>query len=216
MICTFLPAELAQQLHVVVARDAQRRAGSTMFRTIRSESRTRGPRSTRSPTKTALRPAGWRRPVRHQPVASRRPSPRSRAAEQLLQLVAAAVDVADDVERAVVVAAVVPERLALDRRRRRRPRALSTKTWRKPRGRALERSARGLARCWRIDVRPELAVGPLAVALVADPLGQVEHDRHRQAVVLCAPARPAACAPPAGRSWRRRPSAGRARAAWRR
>ena len=32
---------------------------ATMLRTSRTVSRMRGPRSTRSPTKTALRPSGW-------------------------------------------------------------------------------------------------------------------------------------------------------------
>ena len=34
------------------------------------------------------------------------------------------------------------------------------------------------------DMRAELAVRRVAVAFLADPLGEVEHDRHRQHVVL--------------------------------
>ena len=52
--------------------------------------------------------------------------------EQRLQLVGAAVDVADDVERAVDVLLVVPERLARRSRRRSTSSGLSTQTWRKP------------------------------------------------------------------------------------
>ena len=55
-----LAAELPQQLHVVVAGHAQGRAAlrPCSARAARV-SRMRGPRSTRSPTKTALRPSGW-------------------------------------------------------------------------------------------------------------------------------------------------------------
>ena len=69
-------------------------------------SRTRGPRSTRSPTKTAFRPSGMA--IDRARRRARSPSRRStdlvaERREQRLQLVAAAVDVADDVERAVFV-----------------------------------------------------------------------------------------------------------------
>ncbi len=103
--------------------------------------------------------------------------------EQLLQLVGAAVDVADDVERPVEVLLVVPERLALDLdavdvlglEHPDVAEALAPETL----DRALE--VQPLA---AQDVRPELAVGPLPVALLADPLRDVEHDRDRQHVVL--------------------------------
>ena len=38
--------------------------------------------------------------------------------------------------------------------------------------------------CWRTTCGPNVPVGPAPVPLLADPLGQVEHDGHRQAVVL--------------------------------
>ena len=62
-------------------------------------SRTRGPRSTKSPTKTALRPSGWtmgRPPRRDRRLQRVSPYPSRRAT---LKLVGAAVDIADDVER---------------------------------------------------------------------------------------------------------------------
>jgi hypothetical protein len=61
-------------------------------------------------------------------------------------------------------------------------------------------------------VRAEVAVRPLPVALVAELLGQVEHDRDRQAVVLRASAT-SGLRPRAARWWRRPPSAARAPAA---
>ena len=60
------------------------------------------------------------------------------------------------------------------------------------------------------DVRAEVAVRPRAVALLAELL-RAGRGRSRPAGSgTRRPARPAACAPPAGRSSRRRPSAGRA------
>ena len=106
----------------------------------------RGPRSTRSPTKIALRPV---RRGGHRAIAV----PASRVAElrqQLLQLVGAAVHVADDVERAGVVALVGPQRRrAIDRGRVDSPRpSAARETWRKPsrcRPRIERRSCRHLA-----------------------------------------------------------------------
>jgi len=65
----------------------------------------RGPRSTRSPTNTPVR---VRVGAIDEFVAEH--------AEQLLELVGAAVDVADDVEGAVLSLLVVPKRSARDRR----------------------------------------------------------------------------------------------------
>ena len=66
------------------------------------------------------------------------------------------------------------------------------------------------------DVRAEVPVGPLAVALLADPLRQVEDDRDRQAVVLPGQRdqRLAGLGLDVGRV--DRPSAARRPAAWRR
>ena len=169
----------------------------------------RGPRSTRSPTKTAVRPSGWR--------ARRRSSSATCVAElarAALELVAAAVDVADDVERAVLVAPVVPQPLASivgrvdllgrvrGRGRARNPRACSRCSER--------RSSRALV---ADDVRAEVAVGPLAVALVAEPLRQVEARSRPAGSGARGRARRAARGPRAARSSHRPPSAGRAASA---
>ena len=90
-------AQRADQLGLVVAGHRQ---GAARLRsspcTSRSTAGVAGPRSTRSPTKTAVRPSRVhrRRPVRRHLVAER--------AQQVGQLVEAAVDVADDVERPVL------------------------------------------------------------------------------------------------------------------
>ena len=100
-------------------------------------------------------------------------------AQQRDELREAAVDVADDVERAMLGSAVRPGRLPLDHRRfdllRRAehgdvPEALLAQV--------LERAAELLALA-ADHVRAEVPVGPLPVAILAEPLGQVEHDRGR-------------------------------------
>ena len=104
--------------------------------------------------------------------------------EQRLKLVAAAVDIADDVEGPVLARPVVPERHPLDGRRLHLlgrlhhedvPEALLAQPPERP------PQLRGLV---ADDVRAEVPVGPVPVPLLADPLGHVEDDRHRQAVVL--------------------------------
>ena len=91
----------------------------TMLRTSRTVSRMRGPRSTKSPTKTALRPSGWRRPVCPRPGILHADCRRQVAEllEQGFKLIAAAVNVADDVEGAMFLPFVIPQRHSLDRGR---------------------------------------------------------------------------------------------------
>ena len=116
-------------------------------------------------------------------VAAR--SARSPAAEQGLQFVAAAVHVADDVERAVLVPLVVPQRHPLDRGRLDLLGRFEDEDVAEAFALAGPASTGAAAtRCCADDVRPEVAVLPAAVPLLADLLGQVEHDGHRQAVVL--------------------------------
>ena len=111
------------------------------------------------------------------------PSPRSdhlvpELREQRLELVAAAVDVADDVEGACEVLAVVPQRLTLDDHAfdilRLEDPDVAEALALQPVERALERLT--LA---REDVRAEGAVRSCPVPLLADALGDVEHDRDR-------------------------------------
>ena len=96
----------------MVARDAEGGPASTIAIASRSTPGTSGPRSTRSPRKTASRPSGWlgdTGALRSGPLRRF-----SRAARAALELRAAAVHVADDVERPVLVAPVVPQLLSLD------------------------------------------------------------------------------------------------------
>lgn len=103
--------------------------------------------------------------------------------QQRDQLVVAAVDVADQIERSVLVLAIVVERLAHDLRRFDVLDRLQDIRVAEPfASEVAERAAqrRGPA---AHDVRPELAIGTRRIALVADLLRHVEHDRDRQDVV---------------------------------
>ena len=182
---------------------------ATMLRTSRSVSRIRGPRSTRSPRKTALRPSGCGKARLPQAGSSSRCTGSiAELPKQGFQFVAAAVHIADDVERPVLVPLVVPERRPLDRGR--------LDLLGRVEDEDVARSPRASARA---------SIGAVATAAAgstcgpksrssrpwfrscADLLGQVEDDGHRQAVVLPGKLRPAACGPRAGHWWRPRPSA---------
>ena len=80
----------------------------------------------------------------------------------------------------------------------------STQTRWKPSRRSFFAAPFSLRALLADDVRAEVAVGPRAVALLADRLGQVEDDRDREEVVLAGQLAAAACAPSAAR-WSRRP-----------
>jgi hypothetical protein len=105
----------------------------------------------------------------------------AKLAEERLELVGTAVDVADDVERAVEVIAVVPQRAfddcVVDLVRAQDPDVVEALL-----AQARQRAAQALALAAQ-DVRPELAVGSRGVALLADPLWDVERNRDRQRVV---------------------------------
>ena len=60
----------------------------------------------------------------------------------------------------------------------------STKTWRKPSRCSPRSDRRSCDFCLRTTCGPKSRSARPAVPLLADPLGQVEHDGHRQAVVL--------------------------------
>src|SRR5271165_6953074 len=104
--------------------------------------------------------------------------------EESLQFLAAPVDIADDVERAVLVPLVVPQRNTLDNRRLNLlgrvehedvPEALPLK----PTQRTSE-----LRLLVADDVRAEVPLGSLAVALQTELLWEVENNCYRQAMVL--------------------------------
>ena len=149
--------------------------------TRRSTPGVSGPRSTRSPRKIARRPSGGgRRPGGR--LASRS-SGVAELGQQLLELGPAAVHVADDVERAGLVAQVVEQLGAGDRgggdlfgRAQDVHRAEAL---------ALEpgQAAAQLAALAAEHVRAEVPVLAAGVALRAELLRQVQDDRHRQHVV---------------------------------
>ena len=195
--------ELPFELDVVVAGHAQRRPG--LHHRHHDLERVHDPR----PAIDEVADEPGLPPLRMLP--RRGPSPPTiRAAATASELVAAPVHVPDDVERPTSDFRSFPERLTLDLRPVHVPPGLQDVTCRNPlapKGRA---ASGQLALLVADDVRPEAAVAARPVALMAHRVGQIEHDRDRQDVVLRA-APPAACAPPAGRSWRRSPSAARAR-----
>ena len=179
-------------------------------------------RSTSSVCRARDRPGRRGRRPCGPPDARRRQAPLALAAvdgvaelaEQRVELVAAAVHVADDVERAVLVPPVVPERLALDRRPPRPPPASRARR-RGGSPRAAGRAASGAScwLCWRMTCGPKSRSGRVAVALLAEPSPAGRRRSRPASSGTRAPARPAACAPPAARSSRRRRSAGRRPAA---
>jgi hypothetical protein len=104
--------------------------------------------------------------------------------EELCQLAVAPVDVADDVERPVQIRAVAPSAFAGDGGRgdllfapqhEHPPKALALQ----PPDRATEQRALAAH-----HVRAELAIGARAIALHADVLGDVQHDRDGKDVVV--------------------------------
>ena len=103
--------------------------------------------------------------------------------QQCLELTAAAVHVADDVERPVQMAEVVQQPLADDDRVGDLLLAAQDVDLAEALlAEVLERASQLVALA-RDDVIAEGAVGPGGVAVQADALGQVEHDRDRQHVV---------------------------------
>ena len=99
-------------------------------------------------------------------------------------LVAAAVDVADDVEGTVLLAPVIPKALALDNGAGHVVHRLEYGDV--PETFALQ-AAHGLVQGLDLradDVRPEVTVGACGVPFVVDALRQIENDRGRQHVVL--------------------------------
>ena len=108
MIWTFLPRSFAQQLHVVVAGHAQGRAAVDHVAHEPQRVEDARPAVHQVADEDRLAALGVaRRPARRR-ATCRRAAPRPRSPsrrEQLLELVAAAVDVADDVERPVLARA---------------------------------------------------------------------------------------------------------------
>jgi hypothetical protein len=105
-------------------------------------------------------------------------------AEQHHELIVTTVHVADDVEGTAVLLLVVPQRLALDRgcvhfldraHYRDVSKALALK---------ISQRAAQLRALIANDVRTEVAIGPGFIPLLTHSLGDVQHQRHWQAVIF--------------------------------
>ena len=96
----------------------------------------------------------------------------------------ATVDIADDVERAVIGSPVVPQRLALEAGRFDLLLPLEDVDAVEALPPQPAHGATQLRLLVAQDVGAELAVGPRCVALRTDTLGDVEDDGHREHVVL--------------------------------
>jgi hypothetical protein len=116
--------------------------------------------------------------------------------EQLDQLVVAAVDVADNVERSVIGTPVRPRGLALDLDGLHLLGAAEDEDTAESFSVEPAEGALQLRELLTNNAPTEIPVGSTGVAIDAQPLRQVEHDCHWQDVM-----RPGE--PPAGRSWRR-------------
>jgi len=104
--------------------------------------------------------------------------------EQDLELSAAAVHVADDVERPGLVAQVVVQPRAGDRGRGHVLLGAQNVDGSKALPLQPAKAPPELIALTAQHVRPELSVGTARVARRADARGQVEHDRYRQHVVI--------------------------------
>lgn len=180
-------AELLQQLHVVVARDAEGRPRADHV--VHDPERVQHPRTPVDdvPQEDHLAalgmrvgcPAGEGQRVRI--TAGRLVT---EPGEQRFEFVRAAVDVADEVERAVLVAPVVPERHPLDhggldllgaREDEHVPEPFPLQPFEGP---------AELRPLLTDDVGAERPVGAAFVAVVAEPFGEIEDDCDRERVVL--------------------------------
>ena len=180
-----LAPELPQQLHVVVAGDAQGRAAVDHVAHQPHGVEDAGAAVHQIADEyglTALRMGE----IAIAPQGIGVPQPDRRVAEppeQLLQLVATAVNVADDVKGAAFPGSIVPQGHALDDggfhlfRRLQHENVTEALAAESP-----ERPAQ-LGLLLADDVGTEVAIVALAVAVLAEPFRQIQHDGDRQAVV---------------------------------
>src|SRR5207247_11191226 len=94
------------------------------------------------------------------------------------------VNVAEEVEGPVVGFPVIPERLALDLDRVDVLRRLENEDVPEALLLKIPLRALHLARLLADHVRTEVPLRPVTIALLAQPLGQVENDRDRQDMIL--------------------------------
>ena len=163
-----LAAQLAEQLHVVVARHAQGRPG--------------GAHRPHDPQRVQhARPAVHQVAHEHRlPPLRMPPLDVAEQAQQRLQLVGAAVDIADDVERPAVVALVAPQAHALEGGGVDGVGAFEAVDVGEALALQAAQRAAQLGALLPHDVRAEIAPG--VVPLLAGLLGHVQHDGHGQGV----------------------------------
>jgi hypothetical protein len=104
--------------------------------------------------------------------------------KEALELIAAAVDVADDVERSVLVGTVVPQAGSADRRLVDPLRRVEHVDLPEPLLAHPSQAAMELAHLVADHMGPEVAIGTGSIALLAQALRKVEHDRYREEVVF--------------------------------
>ena len=145
-----------------------------------------GPRSTRSPKKHGLSPFGMSEgsvaPGRIIAVKLKRLI--AELAEKGLQLVVATVQVANDVERPVVIPFVVPERSSLDDRRLDFLGRIEDEDVRESFPLQSTNRPTQLRLLLPNDVSPEAAIFPPTIPFLANLLRQIEDDGHGEAVIL--------------------------------
>jgi hypothetical protein len=168
-------AQLAHELHVVIARDSKRVARGDHTHNDSQDVGNARAAIDEIAEKDRL-PTRWMRPHALVVLVAQRP-------EKLDQLVAAAVNIADDVERTVVGPPVVPEWLACDRhgidllgrsKHVQLPKALTLQIAQRP---------MQLASLLSNDVRAERTFGARPIALATDVLRKIEHDCNGQDMI---------------------------------
>ena len=104
--------------------------------------------------------------------------------EQLHQFIKAPMNVANDVEGTVLLLLVVPQRLSFKDRSIHLFRRVEHKHMAKALKLQAPQRAPELLALLANHVRAKIAVGPLLVAIVAKPFGQIENDRDRQTMEI--------------------------------
>src|SRR3954453_1271032 len=94
------------------------------------------------------------------------------------------MDVADDIERAVLVAPIRPEPRTCDASRLNLLGCFQGEDVAEALAFQPAQRAAQILELATNDVRAEVTVGTCAVALLAEPLGQIENDRYRQHMEL--------------------------------
>src|SRR6266498_2697824 len=92
--------------------------------------------------------------------------------------------VADNIERTMIVTAVIPQRLAFDRRRFDFFRRVENEDMPKPFSLEHAQRTAQLLPLLSDHVGTEIAIGSVAIPFVTQPLGNIKNDRYRNAMIL--------------------------------